>query len=123
MLFHGRPFAAMRIFTAAFCACAIGCGVEPATPRQGANSDETAAASSDDGNIGWPTDAAGLLDHLNDWFPDELEAYNEPENFPNRKPSGETGGWIHAHKEKLAELGVEVEWDRARKKYVFAKAN
>jgi hypothetical protein len=72
----------------------------------------------DDPTAHWPKDAAKLVQHLNEWNQSQLILYNEPERFPGRVASDETGPWIEAHKEKLAKLGVEIEWDRTQRKYV-----
>ena len=66
-----------------------------------------------------PNDVAGLVEQLNEWHRDELILYNEPESFPNQKPSGETGGWIGSHIEELNKLGADVRWDKSQKKYVI----
>ena len=71
-----------------------------------------------------PTDKAAVtdeikqaLDRLNDWDKEEMDVHERPERYPNRKPSGETNGWIHTHKDKLAELGVSVRWNADKKQY------
>ena len=69
----------------------------------------------------WPNDIAGLVEQLNEWHRDELILYNEPESFPNQKPSGETGGWIGSHIQELNKLGADVRWDRSQKKYVIVE--
>ena len=69
----------------------------------------------------WPSDVAGLVKQLNEWYRDELILYNEPEAFPNQNSSGETGGWISSHIEELKKLGADVNWDKLQKKYVIVK--
>ena len=69
----------------------------------------------------WPNDVAGLVEQLNEWHRDELILHNEPESFPNQKPSGETGGWIGSHIEELIKLGVDVRWDGSQKRYVIVE--
>ena len=66
----------------------------------------------------WPNDVASLVEQLNGWHRDELILFNEPQAFPNKKPSGETGGWIGSHIEEIKKLGTDVTWDKLQKKYV-----
>ena len=66
----------------------------------------------------WPNDVASLVEQLNGWHRDELILFNEPQAFPNQKPSGETGGWIGSHIEEIKKLGTDVTWDKLQKKYV-----
>ena len=68
-----------------------------------------------------PNDVAGLVEQLNEWHRDELILYNEPESFPNQKPSGETGGWIGSHIEEIKKLGADVRWDKSQKKYLVVE--
>jgi hypothetical protein len=71
--------------------------------------------------LGWPKDIEGLIDHLNDWYKDELDVYERPEAYPNRITDGQTGGWVIAHKEALGRLGAKVRWDSEAMSYVLVK--
>jgi hypothetical protein len=71
--------------------------------------------------VGWPKDINGLIEHLNSWYKDELDAYERPDIYPNFKASGETNGWISLHKELLKELGATVIWNKEKMKYELKK--
>ena len=70
---------------------------------------------------GWPKDVNGLIKHLNEWSPPELDIYERPLLYPNHKTSGETNGWIEEHKNALKILGAEVTWDSTVMKYKLKK--
>lgn len=67
--------------------------------------------------IGWPKDVESLIKHLNNWYVDELDAYERPHAYPNFKTSRETNGWVSEHKRLLTELGVSVIWNKEKMKY------
>ena len=58
-----------------------------------------------------------MLDKLNSWDSDELNVAECPQDHPGRVVSGETNGWILAHKEELQKLGVRVRWNCGKKMY------
>ena len=72
-------------------------------------------------NNGWPTSIGGLMAHLNKWDKSELDAHERPEAYPNFKSSGETNGWVQAHKDQLAELNAEVIWNADKQRYELEK--
>jgi hypothetical protein len=71
----------------------------------------------------WPNDVEGLVEHLNKWPKDELDALERPEAHreDRRVASGDTGGWAAAHKERLRNLGAEVRWDHQNQRYVLVE--
>lgn len=71
--------------------------------------------------IGWPKEVQSLIDHLNTWDKDELDAYERPQAYRNFLTSGETNGWIGEHKRKLLELGASVYWNKEKMKYELKK--
>lgn len=66
---------------------------------------------------GWPKDVQGLINHLNTWNKNQLDAYERPEVYPNLITSGETNGWVSEHKRKLKELGATIFWNKEKKEY------
>lgn len=72
-------------------------------------------------SVGWPNDINGLIDHLNTWYKDELDAYERPDAYPNLATSGETNGWVEEHKRMLKELGANVFWNKEKKRYELMK--
>ena len=62
---------------------------------------------------GWPTDPQRLVAHLNRWDRNQLELVARPELHPHEVDSGETSGWVEAHKSRLRAMGVDVVWNAA----------
>lgn len=62
-----------------------------------------------------------LIQKLNSWYRDELDVAECPNEYPGRKPSGETRGWILTYKEGLSELGFEARWNCQSKVYELRK--
>jgi hypothetical protein len=58
---------------------------------------------------------------LNSWYKEELDTYEQPDIYPNRKTSGETNGWIGEHKRLLKKLGATVFWNKEKMKYELKK--
>jgi hypothetical protein len=73
------------------------------------------------GWIGWLAVAKGLVDHLNRWDKFSLDVCERPDAHPGIVDTGETNGWIYAHKEELAKLGVEVRWNVDKMMYEVLK--
>lgn len=71
--------------------------------------------------VGWPKDIDNLIEHLNSWDKDELDASERPDVYPNRISGGETNGWIDEHKRLLKELGATIIWDKEKMKYELKK--
>lgn len=69
----------------------------------------------------WPKDIDGLIEHLNNWNKDQLDAYERPEAYPNFITNGETNGWISEHKRLLKNLGATVIWNKEKLKYELMK--
>jgi hypothetical protein len=71
----------------------------------------------------WPKDAEGLVAHLNEWNKDELDVYERPDAYreQGRVASGETAGWVTAHREELSKLGVVVKWNPQKQLYEIVK--
>ena len=67
----------------------------------------------------WPRDPVLLLERLNSWDKGELDASERPRAQGGRISSGETNGWIVAHKSMLHAIGYEVRWVPAKRRYVF----
>jgi len=61
--------------------------------------------------------AQASLNKLNSWDSEELDVAECPNLYPGRVVSGETNGWIFAHKEELRKLGVAVQWNCETKIY------
>ena len=61
--------------------------------------------------------AQEILDDLNEWDIEELDIFENPDKYPNRMASGETGGWVLSHKRELKELGYSVRWNNDKKLY------
>lgn len=71
--------------------------------------------------IGWPKETHRLVDHLNTWDKDELDAFERPQAYPGFVTSGETNGWVGEHKSQLNELGASVSWNKEKMKYELEK--
>ena len=61
--------------------------------------------------------AQAILDDLNEWHTEELDILENPDKYPNRILSGETNGWVYAHKRELEELGYSIRWNNDKKLY------
>jgi hypothetical protein len=61
--------------------------------------------------------AKAVLDKLNSWDTEELSVAECPNLYPGRVASGETMGWISAHKQELRKLGDAVQWNCEKKQY------
>ncbi len=62
-----------------------------------------------------------VLERMNEWCAaqdDECDVAERPEAHPSRAASGETSGWIHSHREQLAEHGITAVWDPGRNRFV-----
>ena len=66
-------------------------------------------------------EAQDVLNRLNDWHKEECDVHERPQLYPNRKPSGETNGWINSNKQELGKLGVSVRWNPDKKRYEVLK--
>jgi hypothetical protein len=69
----------------------------------------------------WPSEPNKLVEHLNSWHKDELDVYENPQKYPNRIASGETGGWVEAHRKILKEKHTKIKWDTENQKYIIVK--
>lgn|GEM_PF-3438765 len=74
-------------------------------------------------NEGWPKDVKGLIEHLNKWDKEELDVHERPNAYPNRKPHGETNGWIVEHKRLLKELNAIIIWNSNNLQYELNKTD
>ena len=61
------------------------------------------------------------LKQLNSWNNEELDLFERPQVYPNRKPSGETNSWVTSTKLNLKILGAKVNWNATNKQYELAK--
>lgn len=81
------------------------------------NGEPPSAPVAEDGLPTEPEEAQAILDDMNAWCAaqgDECQVAMSPEVDRARVASGETNGWIAAHREQLRAHGVEVVWDRRR---------
>lgn len=62
-----------------------------------------------------------ILETLNSWDKEELDVLEHPDKYPGHIASGETNGFVTAHKLRLKELGFTAEWNPDKKLYVLAK--
>lgn len=98
---------------------AAACGSRQPTPAT--PSPATPAAAPGDALPTEPAEAQPILDDLNRWCAgqgDECDVAERRDAYPGRVASGETNGWISAHREQLAALGVTVVWDVGRRRFV-----
>ncbi|MFC1586872.1 hypothetical protein ACFL54_01040 [Planctomycetota bacterium] len=70
-------------------------------------------------NKPWPEDPAALLNHLNTWDSQQFDILEHPVEHKDKKPSDKTTEWVAGHKEKLADLGTEIIWDRKKQLYLI----
>lgn len=63
--------------------------------------------------------ASRLVDELNDWDTNELEAYMAPNLDPTFVVHGETTYWIEEHIDEINKHGKEVKWLPDEKRFVL----
>lgn len=64
-----------------------------------------------------PRAALEVLDELNRWCDHQdgdCDVAMRPGAYPGQVAAGETNGWIASHRERLAKLGVAIEWEPGR---------
>ncbi|MFH2010479.1 MAG: hypothetical protein ABI333_28020 [bacterium] len=64
------------------------------------------------------------LSRLNRWCSgqDDCDVLERPQAYPGRVAHGETGGFVTDARARLRQLGAEIAWDRAARRYRLTKA-